>query len=519
MMRALVLALALPATALATGFTDVDPPAAPNGKVGLQLDGAYRLRGELLHNLDLDRGLTPGGLPLFPVPLADPTAQALTTGDFRLRNDLTITGPGGGFDIKVRADLFDNAPLGGAAVGMPAASTTQRSNGAALVFKRAYAEAFTPVGVLSAGRMGNTWGLGMLANGGDCADCDSGDAADRLSFVTPLLGHLWALAYDFSATGPVVHRSDGVRPLDLEPSDDVRSVTFAFLKWRTPRSIERRARAGRATLDYGAYGSYRWQKNDVPSSWLPVAAPAPFGASQIVARDYQAGAVDGWIRFIHPSFRVELEAAALFARIGETSLLPGVQLRGAATSRQFGAALETDFGGLDARLHAGFDAGFASGDDAPGFGAFPALGGKPATKGELDGAQASFPNDLTVNDFRFHPDYRVDRILFREIIGTVTDAAYLRPHARWNAADFGPSHLSLSLAAIASFAIEPASTPSGSRPLGVELDPTVAWRHDDGFHAVLDYAVLFPLAAFDNPAEGKTAKPAQLLRLRLGWVF
>ena len=40
------------------------------------------------------------------------------------------------------------------------------------------------------------------------------------------------------------------------------------------------------------------------------------------------------------------------------------------------------------------------------------------------------PRDRTVDNFRFHPDYRIDRILFREIIGTVTDAVYLRPHAR-----------------------------------------------------------------------------------------
>ena len=41
-----------------------------------------------------------------------------------------------------------------------------------------------PVGVLSAGRMGNHWGLGMLANGGDCLDCNGGDAVDRLAFIT-----------------------------------------------------------------------------------------------------------------------------------------------------------------------------------------------------------------------------------------------------------------------------------------------------------------------------------------------
>lgn len=518
MIRALLVAALLwPMAARATGFTDVDPPAA-TGHTSVQLNGAFRLRGELLDNLDLDRGLTPAGLPLFPVPMGDPTGQLLTGGDLRLRTDLTITGPGGGYAVKARADVLDNAALGGAAAGMPAASSTQRP-GAALRLKRAYAEAYTPVGVLAAGRMGSQWGLGMLANGGDCADCDSGDAADRIAFITPVLGHLLAAAYDFTSSGPLVQRNDGVRALDVEPTDDVHSVTFAAMKWRSPRSIDRRSRAFETTFDYGAYGSYRWQQNDVPSSWLPVASRPGVDASQLVLRDYSAGALDGWARLVHPWFRLELEVAALFARIGQTSLLPGVLLRGAATSRQFGAAFESDFGRATSPLHAGVDGGFASGDSAPGFGAFPGLGGPAPKAGELDGPQTSYPRDLTADNFRFHPDYRIDRILFREIIGTVTDAVYVRPHIRWDAGDFGPGRLVVSLAAIASFAVEPTSTPSGQRPLGLELDPTLSWRHEDGFNAALEHAVLFPFAAFDNPAEHKTARPAQLLRLRLGWVF
>ena len=34
-----------------------------------------------------------------------------------------------------------------------------------------------------------------------------------------------------------------------------------------------------------------------------------------------------------------------------------------------------------------------------------------------------------------------------------------------------------------------------------------------------EYAVLFPLAGLSNPAQGLPATPAQLLRLRLAWVF
>jgi uncharacterized protein (TIGR04551 family) len=514
---AITLICSVSVTAGATGFTDVDPPPA-TGKAEVHLDGAFRVRGVLLDNLDLDRGLTPAGLPIFPVPAGDPNGQVLTGGDARLRTDLTVTGPGAGFAVKVRADLLDNTALGGTPDGMPAGSTTQRP-GLSLGLKRAYGEAYTPFGVVSAGRMGNQWGLGMLANGGDCADCDRGDAVDRLAFVTPLAGHLFALAYDFSATGPMVQRSNGGPDLAIAPSTDVRSVTFAFLRWRSPRAIDRRRNADVWTLDYGAYGSWRWQANDVPSSWLPVASPTPFSDAQVVSRDATAFAVDGWMRLIHPLFRVELEVAGLFARIGQTSLLPGVLLRGTATSRQFGGALESEFGRPDARLRGGFDAGFASGDPAPGFGAFPTASGPSPKAGELDGAQVSYPRDLQADNFRFSSDYRVDRILFREIIGTITDAVYLRPHMRFDAGRLGPGTLTVSLAAIASFAMEPTSTPGGTRPLGLEFDPTILWTHTDGFSAALEHALLLPFSGFDNPAEHKTAHPAQLLRLRLAWVF
>ena len=85
--------------------------------------------------------------------------------------------------------------------------------------KRAYGEALTPFGALAIGRMGSQWGLGMLANAGDCLDCDSGDAADRIAFVTSDRGHLWAVAYDFSATaGHSLQRKRLAAAIDFAPS-------------------------------------------------------------------------------------------------------------------------------------------------------------------------------------------------------------------------------------------------------------------------------------------------------------
>jgi len=491
--------------------------AAPRDHTTLELSGGLRIRTEALRNLDLDRGLDSTGAPLYPVPPGG--GQWLDGGDLRLRTDLAVYARGTGVAVKARIDWLDAALGGAPEAGTGRAPTPTVSPGqrpTAIRIERAWGEALTPFGVLAAGRMGAHFGLGIVANGGDCDDCDGGDAADRIAFVSPLFGHLVALAWDFNASGPLTTRKAGDRVLDLEPSDDVSSVTLAILRSAAPATRARRAAAGRSTVEYGVYGTHRWQARDVPASYLPVAAPGPIGPDDLVARDFAATGVGAWGRLSSATLRVEAELAYVHARVGQPSLIPGVELTQAATSNQVGFALQSELA-VGARARVGVDGGFASGDDAPGFGAFPAPDAMAAPPGALDGPQASFPGDTTVDNFRFHPSYHVDQILFREIIGTVTDAAYLRPHVAAIVMMVGASRLELSGAVIASWAVAPESTPSGQRFLGVEVDPGIRYVSPDGFAGALDYAVLFPGAAFDGA--GLPAKPAQALRLRLGYQF
>jgi len=167
----------------------------------------------------------------------------------------------------------------------------------------------------------------------------------------------------------------------------------------------------------------------------------------------------------------------------------------------------------------GLDGGYASGDPAPGFGANQPLLGRAPRRGALDGAQSNPPADMRIDNLRFHPDFHIDRILWREIVGTVTDAVYLRPHVRWRFPQFGAGTLTVSVAAIASWAIEPASTPGSACALGVEIDPTLTYVSKDGFIVALEHAVLLPGAGLDNPQLGLQARAAQLIRARLHWVF
>lgn len=501
--------------------------ASPESGTSVDLSGYLRMRGESLYNLDLDAGLTPSGDPLYPVPLANPDGQALNTADTRLRTDLAMRTAGGAVTVNVRVDVLDNLVLGSTPEGKPAtgrapgpsASPGQQAPTDAFRVKQAYGEVLTPFGLLAAGRMGTHWGLGLVAHDGECDDCDGGDVADRIAFVSPIAGHVWAVSYDFSASGPTTRRRDAARVIDIEPTDDVRTLTFAVLDVRTDIARERRRRAGRATIEYGAFISHRTQDNDVPADYLPTAQPVSIDPAQVIARGYSATAADAWVRLTLPRLRFELEAIYTRASVDEPSLVPGVMLAQGVTSEQIGIATQTEYVATDG-LGIGLDVGYASGDPAPGFGAFPEPNSTAALPGDLDGPQADLPSDTRVDNFRFHPDFRIDRILFREIIGTVTDAIYLRPNARYRLMQLGTrAELTASLAVIASWAVEAESTPGGARGLGIELDPGVEYRTTDGFRAAVEYALFVPGAGFDNRATGASASPAQLVRARLGYYF
>ena len=484
------------------GVIALDSPAESSS---IEFHGAFRARGEMLYNFDLDRGLDASGSPLFPIP-ADERSQALTGANLRLRTDVRFRGPGTGLSVVLRTDVLDNLTLGSTPSlrdGTPASSTGQNAPLQAMRVKRAYGEAVLPIGVLTVGRQGSHWGLGMVANSGDAEGSDQGDAADRIAFLTPLVGHIFALAYDISATGPLQDDTSLSRSIDIEPTDDVQNLTFAFMRYHSESARARRSRAGRTTVEYGAYASHRWQQNDIPSDYLGDGANA--SQSSVTKRGFSATATDAWFRFTTPNLRIEAEAAYLRAEVEQASLIPGVEFYEPATSNQFGAALQSSLQLSSVQI--GLDAGLASGDASPGFGA------------QASDAQANPPFDNRIDNFRFHTDYRVDRILFREIIGTITDAWYLRPHLRVPLINAGGARLTFDTAFIASWAMEPSSTPSGQRALGLEVDPTLRYETSDGFVAALEYALLMPMSGFDNPAAGLDAQAAQLLRLHLEFPF
>jgi uncharacterized protein (TIGR04551 family) len=514
--------LALTSVAHASGFTDADldlrgstttSPDDASPWPTLQIDGGIRFRAGYLYNFDLDRGLTTSGDPLFPISATDPGAQATAVRDMRLRTDVLARSRGGTMNVKLRLDILDNTNLGGQS--FVDASGRPSDSGAFIHLRRAYTEILTPLGVVVAGRMGNQFGLGMLANAGDCFDCDGGDASDRLGLVVPVRGMLAAVAFDLSSTALLV-RDRPESGLAVDPRSNAHAVIAAIMRYHSDNIRAIRRRGGRTTIDYGGGFTYLWQDRDTPAEYL-LDDPGPSPAT--MERGLRAIGTSAWFRIERPELRIESELQLIAGTLEQASLIPGALFRDPVKMLQTGFALESEMGAPESQFGAGLDAGYASGDAAPGFGAFPGLDNAMPKSGDLDGSQARPPIDNRIDNFRFSPNYRVDRILFHQIIGTVTDAVYVRPHARVRIADIGPGTLGASLAAVASWAVEPTSTPSGKRALGVELDSTLTYRTPDGFLTSLAYAVFSPGAGFDNATMNAPAHTAQSIELLAGYLF
>ena len=371
---------------------------------------------------------------------------------------------------------------------MNAASTAQGAPKDSLKVKRAWAEIGTPIGLLAAGRMGAHWGMGVVANDGNSLDADLGNTVDAISLAVPLLSHIFGFGYEIASTGSTFDRGNG-QAVDADPADDVHSLSLAVLSMNTPAVARIKHRDGRDTLDYGVVLSYRWQDYDYPQSQDGTVAPA----ATAIKRGFTGLLADAYGTWETPHNRLETEFAVLSAKLKDASLLAGLHTE-TITALQYGGVLRDTWQCMD-KLALSLETGLASGDSAPGFGVRSDRDRDRARKGDLDGPQVSLPDDTSVNNFRFHPDYHIDLILWREIVGTVTDAFYLRPKVVVSPGMGFTGEAAL----VYSQAMEATSAPGGKRPLGVEADFAVRYKSEDRFVLGLEYGVLQGLSGLDNP--------------------
>jgi len=501
----------------APGVTPIDEPVRATSSHAwprVRFEGFYRVRGDLGVGWDLNRGPTPMGAPIWPAAYVDNGRSSIqSNGDMRLRLDAEVS-VGYGVTFRTRLHALDNVRFG----SLPdsdfvGGSVSQRSPVTPIDVRQLYGEVLLPIGVLRAGRMGALvdWGTGFFVNAGNGWDDDFGDVGDRVSFTTSLGGLLWTLLYENSASGAATDQVDRrVKPaFDLDPRDDVRTVAFGVARWDTATTRRRLLDANRTRFNFGAVSAIRWQDFDSAPGMVPT-------ARSVIPRGLFAVVGDVWARLDVSWFTLEAELGLLYLSVQNLSLDPTVTTNVPVQGLQMGGVVRADFRG-SSRLFGRIEFGFASGDTAPGFGARP-QGITPAQPGDIDGPQFDITGptpDTSIDNFRFHPNYRVDLILFRRLIGMVTDAAYFRPMLRYRV---GPM-FTLEGAAIASMAMFASSTPGGASPLGVEANVALNYEQEWGFFARAEYGILLPLAGFADAVRGVSPAPAHALRATLAYRF
>jgi uncharacterized protein (TIGR04551 family) len=526
----------------------------------LELNGYFRVRPNLYDNLWL--GWTqadPLGYYPFPQPYSNSQSKTVISSDMRFRVEPTLNVSE---DIKLKAqiDILDDAVLGSSpngpysdidmAAGAPnglAQPTTIFSNtqgvlANSIVAKRIWAEVMTPVGQLRFGRMGNNWGLGLYQNDGNCLDCDYGNTVDRIMFIAKIANHYIIPMVDFVGSGPLYnpYESDQLgQPIALDHGLEAYEYVLAIARKDTQEEMARTFEEGKGSVNYGFYGVYRNQSNDLLGyqntngsssvNGLTVNSTGqitnlPAGAIQATNANFFTP--DLWFRYQSKRLRVEAEGVYSYGTFN-TTFDPTSTTEHEITVSEFGGAAQSEYHFLsDGSLTVGLELGLASGENDPGFGNQPgrsynASGPIETPPGSFDGRKFYCVNGVnpctedSINNFTFNQDYHVDMILWREIIGGVTGAWYARPNIKYTVLD----GLDLSLSIIYSEAWYAASTPGDQLPLGVEFDAGVHYKTDDGFIASLDYGLLVPLGGLGETLnDGTFLSPsiAQAVRVMLG---
>jgi len=427
--------------------------------------------------------------------------------------DRTIAGepPASYYGVTSRFDATEGreAPAEGSFFAGTTVPGEERSVGDSIKARRAWAEVRNrDLGELRFGRMPMHWGLGMVYNGGDGIDDDYSTDLDRVLGITKIAGFYLSASYDFLSEGVFSAARSDSPALDQSQLDDVDQFTFSVSRRHSPEELTAALGQGELVLNGGLQLSIRNQdaiyteEEDADTS----------GFETLEATMYTT---DLWGLFRYRGFRAEVEAAWIS---GSMQSLNAEGPRGKELDiSQLGYALELELRLLDDKLHLHFDHGLASGDsDVEG------LSGDAdfiTQYGESDSAD-------TISTFRFNPSYRVDLIMWRNIMGSVTGAYYLKPGIGYDFIknDYGEL-LGARLDIVWSRATSFVQTWGNNENLGVELDVSLYFRSedgpelDDGFFAMAQYGVLFPMQGLGYAYEDSSLDAAQTLRLMLGVQF
>ena len=513
---------------------EAEPPAADptlatwtNPRPVFSLNGYFRVRGEYMNNFSLSRvpldrlsgdpftrwiaidnapasglnGVLPqggcGGEPQSPAGQDQRCDGSATTrfANMRLRLQPTLS-LSDNVRVHIMLDAFDNLILGstpevrsvnqfgqvnGRAPGVPVDTLTRTQAGPetfrntvgdALIVRRVWGEVTnSTIGQLRFGRMGHQWGLGMLWNAGEgtnilgsALDSDFQSEVDRIQLIGKFKGIFFGVSWDFANKGYIADPVDDIQGIarDASRTDDTRQWSLMVARRLDPLGREKRLARGKWVVNGGAYFIYRTQF--LSTSTAPLLGTAVDIENSFIRRDAKVYMPDGWFQALWKDLRLEIEFAGIFGEIQNISpgSFPPSSEGEPYKLRQWAFAFEGEYRTLRKRLGIFLKAGAASGDpDVVGLSRYEDLASLPVGK-------------KTISTFSFHPDYRIDLILWKEILGAIAGAYYLAPAISYDIvrSDFGRV-FGARLDFIYSRAMYQQQTYSSEANLGAELDISV----------------------------------------------
>lgn len=504
-----------------------------------EIDGYYRLRTDWFKNFhlgfldraDLGGAPFPRALGCSAAALNAPCEDALSSTNMRLRLEPTIN-----LDettsIHVQADVLDNLVLGSTPVNQAyngAYNTDDNSTGVlgndpplgafgnsqdapvagrnsdrdSITIKRAWAEVAVPLGILKFGRQPNHWGMGIWNNSGGPDwisgvydyEADYGDSVDRVSFTAVIPGtNLRAMvASDWNSTRLVSNQTtQGIgregHPWDLDDEDDANSWVATISRMDSPQEFRDKVDRGDVAFNYGVYFEYRTQAWDNNLTGFEVGGTFDPG-TRYVQRDHKTYSPDLWAKLAIG--RVTLEGEFV-AQLGNVNVLTDLGGGTEVKIRKYGGAGRFMWKGLDGKLRLGAETGFASGDQWDN----TPQGNTHISNANVLGINANGQPDTKLSQFMFNREYRVDMILWRHLVGAVTNAAYVKPTLAYDLT----RSIGFKVSNITSFALKPVATPGNSTMYGTEFNADLGYS-SGGLSASISYGVLFPFGAMAHPED------------------
>lgn len=494
--------------------------------------GYFRTRLTAFGNYDLNtRGTSP-----VPAPIDDgqrgnasqdnintDDSDALLGGNIRFRYEPTIH-----ITESVRVsgvfDIMDNLVLGTTPNGLRTnwgSDAFFTFNGAepvnedsigknAIAVKALYGQADTLIGTFTVGRVPADWGLGIIYNDGGvfkrdeqildghgwkCLDCDSSDAVDRVEYRIrdPFFDSLYLnFSWDFVNSGLAGYnlQQDSLgQSFDLSDNDDVLQFTLSlFDRPISQQEVDERYRAlyetRQWTADWGVLFSYRQQKIAAEDDAQQQGSGAA-STYDMYKKDAEAYVIDLWGRFMIPCpkdvlLRLEAEFVGVFGSIEREHNDEGDD----RTITQIGFALESEVTWHD--LFAGLKAGVAWADNM-------VYSGHPMIE-QLDAVPVG-------SILRFDPNYTVDSIMFRELMGGINNAWYLNLYGEYKF-PLQMQQMTIALGAridlTTSGAIEKNATPGNASWYGFEGNAKLFYDESDRFRFEIGAGFFVPGDAWKN---------------------